>query len=98
MHRVLAFVLAATVAFACFASPAADSAPVVAGNTAFGLDLYGKLKAQPDNVFISPFSISAALAMTASGAKSQTYDEMAKALHLPPGDGVHSGFAALFAQ
>jgi serpin B len=71
----------------------ADWAPVVAGNTAFGLDLYGQLRSEAGNLFLSPFSISTALAMTSSGAKGTTLDEMTKVLHLPADP--HAGFGAL---
>jgi len=59
---------------------------VAAGNTAFALDLYGRIRAEQGNVFCSPFSISAALAMTSAGARGETLAEMNKVLHLP-GDG-----------
>ncbi len=60
-------------------SPSAD---LVAGNTAFALDLYAKLRGQQGNLFLSPFSISTALAMTSAGARGNTLDEMQKVLHL----------------
>ncbi|QDV39264.1 Serpin (serine protease inhibitor) (plasmid) [Tautonia plasticadhaerens] len=41
---------------------------VVRGNTRFALDLYGKLREEPGNLFCSPFSISTGLAMTYAGA------------------------------
>lgn len=53
----------------------------VAGNTAFALDLYQKLKSRPGNLFFSPYSISASLAMTYAGARGGTATQMAKALH-----------------
>ncbi len=53
----------------------------VDGNTAFALDLYQKLKGQPGNLFFSPYSISASLAMTYAGARGQTEAQMAKVLH-----------------
>lgn len=53
----------------------------VAGNTAFALDLYQKLKSRPGNLFFSPYSISVSLAMTYAGARGQTEIEMAKVLH-----------------
>lgn len=49
-------------------------------NAAFALDLYGKLRGQPGNVFFSPHSISAALAMTYAGAQGETAAQMRKAL------------------
>jgi serine protease inhibitor len=49
-------------------------------NAAFALDLYGKLRGQPGNVFFSPHSISAALAMTYAGARGDTAVQMRKAL------------------
>ncbi len=61
------------------ASPEVKS--TVDGNTAFAIDLYQKLKEQPGNLFFSPYSISTALAMTYAGARGQTENEMAKALH-----------------
>ncbi|MEA2749594.1 MAG: hypothetical protein QOI41_3737, partial [Myxococcales bacterium] len=45
------------------------------------------------NVFLSPHSVSAALAMTYAGAHGQTRDEMKKALHFGlPDDSLHRGF------
>ncbi|MBL8753187.1 MAG: hypothetical protein JNK15_07790 [Planctomycetes bacterium] len=63
------------------------------------VDLYGRLAAgAPDtNLFLSPWSIATALAMTAEGAGGDTLAEMRRTLHL--GDGglsdVHASFAAL---
>jgi serpin B len=65
------------------ADPAPESADLAAGTTAFGLDLYGKLKDAAGNVFLSPFSVSTALAMTAAGARGKTLEEMAAVLRLP---------------
>src|SRR5262245_8459975 len=62
---------------------APDWSTIVTGNTAFGFDLYGQLKGDAGNLFLSPFSISTALAMCAAGAKGGTLDEMTKVLHLP---------------
>jgi len=71
----------------CAADGAANSdvPAVVEGNTGFALDLYGRLREQEGNLFFSPYSISAALAMTAAGARGETADEMAKVLHLSLG-------------
>ena len=50
---------------------------------AFAGDLYAKLRSEKGNVFFSPFSISTALGMTATGAKGETLSQMQKVLHLP---------------
>jgi serine protease inhibitor len=57
---------------------------VVAGNNKFALELYGKLENQQGNLFLSPYSISTALAMTCAGAKGQTEKQMAEALCFAP--------------
>lgn len=49
-----------------------------------------------DNAFISPLSISSALAMTASGAKGATLKEMQKTLRLPPF--AHEEYKKLMSQ
>jgi serpin B len=54
--------------------------PVVAGNNKFALELYVKLQNQQGNIFLSPYSISTALAMTYAGARDQTEKQMADAL------------------
>lgn len=67
-------------------SRAAD-APADLGTTTgvnpFALDLYAQLRAHKGNVFASPLSVSAALGMTAAGAKGQTLAQMTTALRLP---------------
>ncbi|MCX7045811.1 MAG: serpin family protein [Candidatus Sumerlaeota bacterium] len=50
----------------------------------FAFNLYGKLKDQPGNLFCSPESISIALAMTYTGARGKTAEEMAAALAFAP--------------
>lgn len=78
--------------------PPADptaAAALAAGNTRFGLDLYGRLREAPGNLFLSPFSISTALAMTAAGARGTTLDEMREVLRLPADP--HPAFRALLA-
>jgi serpin B len=68
----------------------ADMQAVADGQNRFALDLYAKLAADESqkgkNVFFSPYSAHTALAMTATGAKGKTRDEMVKALHLPADD------------
>ena len=60
----------------------ADMQDVADGNNRFALDLYGKLAEEKGNVFFSPFSAHAALAMTTTGARGTTRDQMARVLHL----------------
>jgi predicted dehydrogenase len=57
---------------------------VADGNNKFALDLYAKLR-EPEkgNLFFSPYSAHTALAMTATGARGTTRDQMVKVLHLP---------------
>jgi len=60
----------------------ADAQTVAKGNTAFALDLYGRLGQKPGNLFFSPYSISTALAMVYGGARGQTAEQMQDVLHL----------------
>jgi serpin B len=69
---------------------------VVAGNTAFALDLYQQLRAVDGNLFFSPYSISTALAMAYAGARGNTEAQMARALQFDLGqEALHPAFAAL---
>ena len=60
-----------------------DMQAVADGNNRFALELYAKLREGKGNVFFSPYSAHTALAMTATGAKAATRDQMVKVLHLP---------------
>jgi serine protease inhibitor len=72
---------------------------VVQGNTEFALALYQKLRTEEGNLFFSPYSISAALAMTYAGARGNTQVEMAQALHfLLDQEQLHPAFAFLRAR
>ena len=57
--------------------------PVVAGSNRFAVDLYRRLRSDDQNLFFSPFSLHAALAMTATGARGATLDQLVGVLHLP---------------
>lgn len=63
------------------AAPSSDVSELVDGNTRFAFDLYRTLSAQEGNLFLSPHSISLALAMTYAGASGETEAEMQQALH-----------------
>jgi len=66
---------------------------VIEGGNAFGLGLYAKLSGQEGNLFLSPYSLSAALGMTYAGARGETAAQMKKALHVELAqDRLHSAF------
>jgi serpin B len=76
-----------------------DQKSLVAGNNAFALDLYQKLKDRPGNLVFSPFSISIGAAMTYAGARGQTETELAAALHFTlPQRNLHPAFSDLAAR
>src|SRR5262245_42820106 len=69
---------------------------VVKGTNRFTLDLYGRLCGREGNLFFSPYSLSTALAMTYSGARGQTAEQMAAVLHFPfEQQQLHMAFAAV---
>ena len=55
----------------------------VENNNEFTFDLYKYINADNDNLFISPFSVSSALAMTYEGAREKTREEMSEIMHFP---------------
>lgn len=70
---------------------------VAAANNKFAFDLYSKLdESEGGNLFYSPYSISAALAMTYEGAKGQTADEMKSVFHFPESNILRPNFAAIY--
>ncbi|XP_047444177.1 leukocyte elastase inhibitor [Mugil cephalus] len=75
-------------------------AAISSSNTVFSLDLLRTLsQANPSgNIFVSPFSISSALAMVYLGAKGDTAAQMAQALSFSSGEGVHADFQTLNAD
>jgi serpin B len=76
---------------------------VVSANSQFALALYQNLNAgkgaRDQNIFVSPYSISTALAMTYLGSRGDTHQQMASVLHLSmPDDQLQACYAALLAQ
>lgn len=72
---------------------------VAASDNQFGLDLYARLRdGKADNLFCSPSSLATALAMVHAGARGETAEEMARALHfhLPP-EKLHPAIGDLLA-
>jgi len=71
----------------------ADAEALAAGNSAFALDLLHVLGDAEENLFYSPYSVSAALAMTYAGARGTTESQMADVLHFALGqDDLHPAF------
>jgi len=79
--------------------PTDPTSALVRGNSEFAIDLYAKVSRGTGNRFLSPASISTALAMTYAGAQEETARQIAKALHfaLPP-DQFHATFHRLIAE
>jgi len=73
---------------------ASDVASVVKGNTAFACDLYARLRSTDGNLFLSPYSISACLAMVREGAAGNTAEQMDAVFHFPKA-GLGTGFKGL---
>jgi len=70
---------------------------VIKANNEFAFDLYSELgKSESGNIFYSPYSISAALAMTYEGAKDQTAKEMKSVFHFPESNILRPNFAAIY--
>jgi serine protease inhibitor len=70
---------------------------VIDANNQFAFDLYSELsKSEKGNLFYSPYSISAALAMTYEGASGKTADEMKSVFHFPESNVLRTNFAAIY--
>jgi serpin B len=74
-----------------------DQVLLVAGQNAFALDLFARLRSLgPGNLFVSPLSISTALTMTFAGARGETAAEMSDVLALRlPAATLHQAAAGL---
>src|SRR5215217_7076546 len=103
MRRTIWVLLALTLSVPMRAGAFAQedgAADLVAGNTAFALDLYGAVRQDADgNLLFSPYSISQALAMTYAGADGETAAQMAETLSFElPQPALHEAFGALNAD
>jgi len=76
--------------------PAESLSALATGNNAFAFALYRAIRAGQGNLFYSPYSLSLALAMTYAGARGNTEQQMAHALHfMLPQSQLHGAFNAL---
>ncbi|XP_028299476.1 leukocyte elastase inhibitor [Gouania willdenowi] len=80
--------------------PPAVMASISTSNTCFSLDLFRTLsQTKPSgNIFVSPLSISSALAMVYLGARGDTAEQIARALSFSAGGDVHADFQKLNAD
>ncbi|XP_012623906.2 leukocyte elastase inhibitor isoform X1 [Microcebus murinus] len=71
-----------------------------AANTRFALDLFRALNENnpTGNIFISPFSISSAMAMILLGTRGNTAAQLSKAFHFDSIEEIHSRFQSLHAD
>lgn len=102
MSNALSWVLGTVLWVGLLNAPGSASAtpvytPLVAGNTDFALNLFGRLQAaNSGNLFFSPYSISTCFGMVYAGARGQTALQMAGALDLSTNQAdVGSEFGAL---
>lgn len=65
--------------------PAQEATDAAAAGNRFALDLYRELAEEGGNLALSPLAIRSALAMTCSGARGRTAEQMERVLHLGEG-------------
>ena len=100
LSAVVVFISSAGLSASTPAAPPEDVAAVVAGNNQFALDLYQQLAGElEENLFVSPYSVSTALAMTYAGARGNTAAQMAETLRFPlPAEEFHPAMGGLIDQ
>jgi serine protease inhibitor len=99
--RITCFIILFAVTACCSAGIAEqNSGEVVKGNNKFALELYQELQSREGNLFLSPYSISTALAMTSAGARGQTEKQMAETLCFPSmsREQFHKEFGAIISR
>jgi serpin B len=86
----------AAIASQALAAERTEMNPLVEANTAFALQLYDKVRSTEGNLVLSPYSISAALAMTYAGARGDTARQMEQTLRFDQNkSGLHELFGRL---
>lgn len=74
----------------------ADVRSVVASSNTFALELFDVIREEEGNIFLSPYSIATALAMTYAGAAGSTATEMAEVLRIQlSAEDAHPAFGDL---
>jgi serpin B len=67
---------------------------LVQSNSQFAFDLYNQIRHEDGNIFFSPYSISAILALAYGGARAETARQMATVLNFPlESEKLHSAFS-----
>jgi serpin B len=95
----LLIVLLALAGIPALAAPRPQQTDVVADNNAFAFELYQASRDQNENIILSPYSVSTALAMTYAGARGETESQMADALHFTlPQEELHTALGDLSTQ
>lgn len=75
-------------------APAEGNNKGAGGNNLFAVNLFKQLSAAQGNIFLSPYSIRTALAMTYAGARGETASQMENALAFASeGENLHAAFA-----
>lgn len=83
---VLLMLIGAPLLFSGSPAPAQEPVPPeteISVSNEFAVNLYHQLHTQEGNLFFSPFSVSTALSMTATGARGETLTQMLATLDLP---------------
>jgi len=69
-----------------------DVGSVASSNDKFSLELYDLLKNKEGNLLMSPFSVSAVMAMVSAGAKGNTLTQIRKGLSFPTPSSLQLGY------
>lgn len=88
-HCLFAILIAIT----GFSANAQVAGKTAEGNNLFAFEIFKQVFSENKNVFLSPYSISAALAMTYAGARNETELQMSKVFHFDLNqENTHEGF------
>jgi serpin B len=101
--RTMLILLTVLMFLGCTHMPAAEKEPqpdmteLVEANNEFSVNIYHELvEKQEGNLFVSPFSINTALAMTYAGARGETARQMREVLRYSlPDERIHPAFGQL---